>query len=621
MVLAIILIVGLGNSLALAKASKSPPPAPPVEKTEFGTPMNFTVLRLSSKLCEPNCPEWIAADGEITDQTPAKLTKLLNNPSYRKLPIVLNSPGGKVDAAMIMGRMIRKYGMDTGVATSMSVDCTSLQNTFNRCSSDANVHNGVAFSAMGYCNSACTLMLLGGRVRVAAPNVTLGLHQPHGESQRWVDHYWDTWRMVNGKKKIISHRFIKRTYEKPIAVVGVSAQSKPRYLQYFKEMGASPLILDEMAKASPANLNPIPYVKGEEPRKKLGLVTDNDLDVSYFVSADHCKTENKSTSNCVFIKDNVALTPPQSATPCFILSGCGGATKQETVAKGVPCFTATGCSDADKIATQEWLKNREIQTKQEQAAKAEPCFIESGCSKPDTSAAQDAARNGEAEMTFRVMRLNSEECEPRCPEWIAAEGWIVKDTAKKFDAFLSNTGVSGLPVFLQSKGGDFSAAMEMGRIIHKNGLVTAVANSSISDCPNDKSTGQCDTKDGVVSPGFGNVYEAYCERACVVVLLAGRNRTVALDSIVGVEALLPANRIPFEEYLTSVGQTFEIVKAMDAARLSGEINNIADFNSRYEDGLVSKPFVSLSSLIGDHKCQTSGTISNNCVDLRTAKKP
>jgi hypothetical protein len=614
-VLAIVLIFGLSSGLALAKVAKSPPKAPPVEKTEFGPAMSFTVLRLSSSLCEPRCPQWIAADGEITDMTPAKLAKLLANVAYRKLPIVINSPGGKIDAAMIIGRLIRKYDMNVAVASSSSTDCFALSGTSNTCASDGKVHRGYTLTAGGYCNSACSLVLLGGRVRIAGPKVSVGLHQPHGESQHWVDHYWDTWRMVNGKKIITSHRFIKRTYDKPKNFVGVTADMKPKYLRYFKEMGASPQILDEMAKASPATLNEIPYTQGGGPRQKLGLVTAEDLDITALVSTDHCKTFGKLSSNCVLVKDYVAQPAQQDAQPCFVLSGCGPAKKLDPTAKGVPCFTANGCSDADKIATQEWLG------KKQQPAAAMPCFIESGCSKTDKPVSQDTARNGEADMSFTLMRLDSSQCEPRCPEWIAAEGWIVEDTAKKFDTFLTNTGVNGLPVFVQSNGGDFNAAMEMGRIIHKNGLDTAVANSSISRCPGETSTGPCNSKNGVANLGFGNVYGAYCLRACTIVLLAGRNRAVALDTIVGVDATLPDDRTALQDYLISISQSFGIVKAMETARSYDDINKITRFSDLSQDGFISKPYVNLMSFIGDHKCQTSSAASENCVDLETTKKP
>jgi hypothetical protein len=671
----LICIIGLGSGFALAKTSKTPPPSPPVEKTKFGQPMIFTVLRLDSLACEPNCPEWIQAEGEITDQSPAKLKKLLTNKDYRKLPILLNSPGGRVEAAMEMGRLIRKYGMNTAVAWSNIKGCIS---TSHDCLPDGKEsttpHLGYAFASGAYCNSACPLMLMGGVVRVAGLGVYVGLHQPIA-TEKWTDYYRDTWRMVKGKKVIISRRFIKRVV-KAAHIVGVMPESKSKYLRYFKEMGGTPAILDEMAKASPDQMNNIPQSGGL--RQQLGLVSTNDLDFSSLVSIDHCKISDKLSSNCVYRKDGLPQPPRQTAAPCFILGGCGATKKQETGAKGVPCFSATGCGDADKIATQEWFRNHGALTAQEPTSKAVPCFIESGCGPTkkqasgvkgvpcftatgcsdadkiatqeylknqkdpkkqlpaatsdscfiasgcgtaNKSAAGKSTRNDEAEMSFRVMRLYSYHCEPRCPQWIAAQGWIAKDTAKKFEIFLASTGVRNLPVLLQSHGGDYSAAIELGQIIHRNNLDTAVGATSILGCPREMSMSPCKSEGGVASSGLASAVGAYCERACAVALLAGAVRIVDSGSRVGVEPLSPDDRIPVQEYLAALKQPFSIIGEMDAANLSGGFNSIADWGGRKRTGLISTFGLDLDYLIGDKLCKTYVGFSDNCVDLRTAKKP
>ena len=61
-------------------ATATTQPANPAKKQDTPLqepPMRFDIIRLSSTACEPLCPEWISADGELTDQSPAKLTKLL----------------------------------------------------------------------------------------------------------------------------------------------------------------------------------------------------------------------------------------------------------------------------------------------------------------------------------------------------------------------------------------------------------------------------------------------------------------------------------------------------------------------------------------------------------------
>ncbi len=310
--------------------------------------MTFSVLRLSYVQCEPLCAQWIAADGEITDQTPAKLERLLANPSYRKFPILISSPGGRVYAAMKMGRLIRKYGMTTAVAQSSGLGCSLSSTCVTLGSKDDVVHSGYVMPNRGYCNSACPLMLLGGVVRIGGGDIHIGLHQPHDDSPRWIDHYWDTWRMIKGKKHIISHRFVKRTYLKPLHIVGVTPQLKQIYLSYFKQMGGSPQILDEMAKASPSQNNDIPAYTNR--RKELGLVTDNSLNFTAVVSEDHCHYVNGDLApNCVRQQSKAAAlsVAEKPQEKCYILGGCTKANNLASNRNAAPaekCYILSGCT-------------------------------------------------------------------------------------------------------------------------------------------------------------------------------------------------------------------------------------------------------------------------------------
>ncbi len=264
--------------------------------------MRFVVVRLNLSTCEPNCPQWIAAEGRIENDTPAALARLLANPAYRKLPLILNSGGGKIFAAMEMGRMIRKYGINTSVGMTSFVSCNPFAVKDGSCkpSEDTKTYPAYAFAYRGYCFSACPLILLGGVVRIVDKNALVGLHAPLDESHPFVDHFMVSWHMVNGKKVIISRKFVNRTYLKPKKVVGVTAQLKQRLLPYFTQMGASPAIIDEMGKAAPEKMNVISWQNGA--REKLGLVTSNDQLLSLFTTADHCKSSGAFSDNCVFAK-------------------------------------------------------------------------------------------------------------------------------------------------------------------------------------------------------------------------------------------------------------------------------------------------------------------------------
>ena len=58
--------------------------------------MNFQIMRASKPECEPNCPEWIYAEGEIIAGTPAKFNQILRIAGKSTLPLVIQSGGGDV---------------------------------------------------------------------------------------------------------------------------------------------------------------------------------------------------------------------------------------------------------------------------------------------------------------------------------------------------------------------------------------------------------------------------------------------------------------------------------------------------------------------------------------------
>ncbi|TIU85827.1 MAG: hypothetical protein E5W03_09965, partial [Mesorhizobium sp.] len=83
--------------------------------TYFGPSMQFAFVRSNAPGCEPTCPEWISAEGAIQADTPALFRRVLKILNGRKLPIVVNSPGGDVNAALTLGRLIRKNKLDIAV--------------------------------------------------------------------------------------------------------------------------------------------------------------------------------------------------------------------------------------------------------------------------------------------------------------------------------------------------------------------------------------------------------------------------------------------------------------------------------------------------------------------------
>ena len=319
-------------------------PTKPADEPKLAAAMDFLVVRNSDAQCEPDCPEWISAEGRIVPETAGKLAKFLADPARRKLPLILNSGGGSIYAAVAMGRMIRKYKMDTGVGQTLFTHCQKTGPQTGACKSDGLLQGaeGVAFPNRAYCASACPLVLLGGIHRVVDPVSFVGVHEPKGETQPYIDHYLIKYRMEKGKKHILSKSLVKRTYLKKKTITGITPTLRVELNKYLNEIGGSPEILAEMEKAQPETMNWISYYSGD--RERLGLVTANTRTLASLIGADTCTLNLANNSNCIHLKAKelfvakpfereiaskswAQIIAPQQPQPvgqkCFVLSGCG----------------------------------------------------------------------------------------------------------------------------------------------------------------------------------------------------------------------------------------------------------------------------------------------------------
>jgi hypothetical protein len=126
--------------------------------------MSFRVVSVGDpRGCRGGCPQVIAAEGEITQRTPqAFLNFVQANLGRRNLHAIvfIHSPGGRVMAAMELGRVLRKLGAAAVVARAQS---TSI--------------DGLTYFTGARCFSACVYALMGGKKRVIPPQSEVGIHR------------------------------------------------------------------------------------------------------------------------------------------------------------------------------------------------------------------------------------------------------------------------------------------------------------------------------------------------------------------------------------------------------------------------------------------------------------
>jgi hypothetical protein len=162
-----------------AKAGDKPETKTRPEKKQPAAPMVFFIAKGEPDSCGTGCGEWIAADGKIDAGTPGQLRALLGRIGKRKLPIYFQSPGGNVQAAFAIGRMLRLRGMTASVGRTIPQGCDPAQSREPACDilkRSGRELPGELRTVGASCNSACVYALIGAKVREIAPGASLGIH-------------------------------------------------------------------------------------------------------------------------------------------------------------------------------------------------------------------------------------------------------------------------------------------------------------------------------------------------------------------------------------------------------------------------------------------------------------
>jgi hypothetical protein len=235
-VMRIVSLLALAFSLlALPAAAQDKPAVAPQPE-----PMRIVLTR-SAEPCEPDCREWLAAQGAISNETLAELRRALAELNGRKLPLLVYSTGGTVEAAIAMGELVRKSGLDIAVARTVFTQRDPARGTIDERSP--------------LCASACTLFLAGGQRRIIPPQSRIGVHQ-----QTIVETETTTvrdYKIVRGRKELVDERTETRTVKQEQATGEIDTKMR----RYLNAMGLDRSFL-EATVSTPADT--MRYLKPDE---------------------------------------------------------------------------------------------------------------------------------------------------------------------------------------------------------------------------------------------------------------------------------------------------------------------------------------------------------------------
>jgi hypothetical protein len=245
-------------------ASKSAPGKP--------SPMKVVLVRSNAQGCEPNCAEWIAAQGQIDETTPEQFRRAFAQFGARKLPILIDSIGGEVDASLAIGRLIRAKGLDV-VVTKTSIEPCTADAAVCLSLKTRGIETGRPEARLSKCASACAFVLAGGVRRYVGGWTLVGLHEIKAISTlRLVrQHYRLEQRNSSSaqstpQKRIIKEELIKvETREGP-----AEERTYAKVGRYFADMGIAPEIMPIMRAAPNSTIH---WLKVTE-LKSTGLATD-----------------------------------------------------------------------------------------------------------------------------------------------------------------------------------------------------------------------------------------------------------------------------------------------------------------------------------------------------------
>ena len=257
-----IAVVALGLPLA---ASSSPAAAEKVPRRD----MVFSIVRTGTPDCEPDCPEWIAADGDIVADSAHAFRAILTKAGDRNLPLLIHSLGGRVDVAVTMGRLIRQRAMTVEVARTDYLNCEPWD---EKCEPDFKdgTYYGRANTTFGICNSACPLVLAGGVRRIASPFSRIGVHQTVTTQEKYRDIYRSTSRKLSDGTVVTEKEYVERQKIGTVKTTEMTESLRQQLERYLISMDIKPALIDLMQSTPPEDIR---YLNDEE-LKAFGVATE-----------------------------------------------------------------------------------------------------------------------------------------------------------------------------------------------------------------------------------------------------------------------------------------------------------------------------------------------------------
>jgi hypothetical protein len=129
--------------------------------------------------CGAGCDHWIAVEGKVDQAAASRIGRFLRNVKDTQRPIYFHSPGGSVEPAYIIGRLLRSRKAVARVGRTIVAACAAGTQVDDACLKLKNGSGEVEAeisTVHSMCNSACSYLFLGATTREVAPDAAVAVH-------------------------------------------------------------------------------------------------------------------------------------------------------------------------------------------------------------------------------------------------------------------------------------------------------------------------------------------------------------------------------------------------------------------------------------------------------------
>src|ERR1700744_3230510 len=151
----------------------------PAEKAGFESKLVIYLAKGPANSCGPGCDRWIAVEGKVDEDAAERVRHFLRGVKDPRRPIYFHSPGGSVDQAYAIGRLLRSRKAIARVGRTIGTGCASgfqIDEAFLRIKPAGGEVDASILTRGAMCNSACSYLFLGATTREVAPDAAMGVH-------------------------------------------------------------------------------------------------------------------------------------------------------------------------------------------------------------------------------------------------------------------------------------------------------------------------------------------------------------------------------------------------------------------------------------------------------------